>query len=146
MRCWFGHVTEMDKKMAKGYFYDDIHSDLNFSPTKPYKVSMEQINGNYLDSIILLCKAKSIDLTLVTSPIFAGGKIDLENKAHIVEQIHQIARKNGILYLDLSSRPYCNRRNLFVNHFHLNYKGARIFTVEFAKIYSNNCQKKALKP
>jgi hypothetical protein len=146
LRCWFGHVTQMDKHMNKGYFYDDIHSNLNYSPTKPYKVSIETINGNYLDSIILLCKSKKINLTLVTSPMFAGGKIDLLNKDQIVEEINQIVKKNCISYWEMSSRPYCNRRDLFVNHFHLNYLGARLFTLEFAEKYSNICQKNALKP
>jgi hypothetical protein len=145
VRCWFGHVTKMDQRMRKGYFYDNIHPALVFSPTKPYNVSIERINGNYLDSIILLCKTKSIALTLVTSPMFAGGKIDLTNKDQIVAQINRIVKKNDLTYWEMSSRPYCDQRHLFVNHFHLNHVGARIFTMEFAEKYRNNCQKKALK-
>lgn len=145
LRCWLGHTTEMDKKMYKGFFKDDIHPVLNFTSAKAYPASIEAQNGQYLDSIILLCKEKKSKLTLVTSPLFAGGKIDISNKDQIVGQVNQIVKKYGISHWDFSSRPYCSQRDLFVNHFHMTYKGARIFTLELANFYSNNCQKNALK-
>jgi hypothetical protein len=143
---WLGKTTKMDEKMYKGYIKDDFLCTLYFMSTKPCAGGFETTNSNYLDSVIRLCKAKNVHLSLVTSPMFAGGKLDLTNKEQIVNVLDQIAVTNGIKHWNLSSTPYCNQRDLFVNHFHMNHKGARLFTSKLAELYSNNCQKNPLKP
>jgi lysophospholipase L1-like esterase len=114
--------------------------------TKKYKGGFSANNARYFKEIISYCKQQKIQLILISSPIFAGGKVDLLNKEDIVLEVDQIAQVNGIKHWNLSSQPYCNQRELFIDHFHMNHKGARLFTEKLAFLYSNNCQKNALNP
>lgn len=135
-----------DEKEYKGFFMNDRQCSFKFISTKPYKGGFTAINGKYFEEIITFCKQKSIKLILVTSPMFAGGKVDLLNKEQIVNEVCAYAKINNLEHWDLSSTPYCNQRELFIDHFHMNYKGAQLFTSKLAYLYSNNCQKKALNP
>lgn len=142
---WFNIPNKYDSLMYKGYIKDNFHDTLKLKISKPYTAYFEIGNRNYLDSIIVLCKNRGIAISLISSPMFAGGKIDLLNKNQIVNQLNYIAKINNIEHLDMSSLPFCNRRNLFADHFHLNYKGALLFTRKFATYYRNILQKNTLK-
>ncbi|MGE0568891.1 MAG: hypothetical protein AB7O73_13185, partial [Bacteroidia bacterium] len=41
------------------------------------------------------------------------------------------------------STSFCNNRNLFIDHLHMNAFGARIFTLKFAKDFNNKELKKS---
>jgi len=142
---WFNIPNKYDSLMYKGYIKDNFHDPLKFKRVKPYNAYFERGNRDYYDSIIVLCKAKGIEITLISSPMFAGGKVDLLNKNQIVNQLNHIAKINGIQHVDMSSLSFCNQRHLFADHFHLNYKGALLFTRKFANYYRNNLQKNPLK-
>jgi hypothetical protein len=92
-----------------------------------------------------VCKKNKIRFTLVSSPIFSGGEIELKNKKQIIKQLQNIAIINGLQYFDLSSLPFCNRRGLFVDHFHMNPAGAAIFTEYFGNFIHNKLSGNTLK-
>lgn len=142
---WFNISNKYDSLIYKGYIKDNFHKPLTFKSVKPYFAFFECGNRNYLDSIITLCKNKDIEITLISSPMFAGGKVDLVNKNQIVKQFNNIAKTKAIQHWDMSSLPFCNQRELFVDHFHLNYRGSEIFTRQFAFYYRNILQKNTLK-
>lgn len=134
-----------DSLYYKGFVKEVLRPDLNYISAKPYFSFFELTNRQYLDSIILLCKKKRTNITLISSPVFAGGKTELLNKEQITAQIADIAKQNNILYYDLSSLPFCNGREFFVDHYHMNYRGATIFTRQLAVLVNNKVKKISLK-
>lgn len=146
LHSWLGIPGKIDDRFYKGYVKNDYENGSCLQITKKYKGGFSANNARYFKEIISYCKQQKIQLILISSPIFAGGKVDLLNKEDIVLEVDQIAQVNGIKHWNLSSQPYCNQRELFIDHFHMNHKGARLFTEKLAFLYSNNCQKNALNP
>lgn len=142
---WLNIPNQIDSLYYKGYFKESLRPDLKFKHVEPYAASINILSRNYLDSIIQICKTNNIKLTLVSSPIFAGGKVDLKNKDQIISQIKNIAKINNILYYELSSLSFCDKRTLFVDHFHLNHLGATKFTRYFCSIFNNKITSDSLK-
>ncbi len=85
-------------------------------------------------------------MVFCSSPIFAGGKLDVANKTELLNTVLKLVQSYNYNYTDLSSLSFCDQRELFVDHFHMNYKGARLFTLKMSELYRNNLVKKALKP
>lgn len=142
----FGRLNKTDTLFYKGYFKECLRPDLAYDKSLNEYVIPAAQELLYLDSIIMLCKLKNINLAFVSSPIFAGGVLDVKNKEEVISELTSFMSKRGISYYDLSSLPFCNKRELFVDHFHMNYKGARLFTFQLANFFSNKLEKKALKP
>ena len=134
---WLGIPNRTDTLYYKGFVKEVLRPSLNYIKSPAYYSFFHPTNRNYLDSIILLCKQKNIQLSLITSPMFAGGKTGLMNKNQVTQQVHAIASRNGIQYYDLSLLPFCNERSLFVDHYHLNYQGAKKFSRYLADLFNN---------
>ena len=135
---WLNIPNQRDHLYYKGYFKQCVQPNLTYEKAIPYYSYFNLANRNYLDSIILLCKKNKIKITMVSSPVFAGGAIDIINKKQIIKQIENIAKQNNIKYFNLSSPTFCNKRYLFIDHFHLNYNGATKYTYIFSDIFNNN--------
>lgn len=137
MHGWLNIPNKTDSLYHKGYLKEVFRPNLNFIDTKPYTTFFNITNRNYLDSIILLCKNNQIKLHLISSPMFAGAKVDLLNKEQIITQIARIATINNIPFHNISSLPFCSNRNLFIDHFHMNHKGAHKFSLYFGQFFNN---------
>lgn len=122
-----------DSLYHKGFLREVLRPALNYQAAKPFDSRFGPLNRAYLDSIILFCKRNKIELQLVTSPMFAGGKLEVRNREAIREELRGIAASNGLLWWDLSSLPFCGQRSLFVDHYHMNERGARKFTSLLAR-------------
>jgi hypothetical protein len=146
VNIFIGRLNKTDTLFYKGYFKECMRPDLTFQKSMNEKVVPHPVELNYLDSIITLCKSKNIHLAFVSSPIFGGGKVDVINKSELIYSLKTYLNKRDVSYTDLSSMPFCARRDLFVDHFHMNYKGARLFTFHLAGFFSNKLKKKALEP
>lgn len=142
---WLQLPNKTDDLYYKGYLKEVLRPSLKFVDQKPYYSYFQVTERAYLDSIITLCKANKTRLTLITSPLFAGGKVDLVNKKDVVKQLQNIAVVNKINYLDFSSLSFCSSRNLFIDHYHMNYAGATKFTLYFSSIFNNKLLTNALK-
>lgn len=146
MRSWLHVVDRKDSSYTKGYILNDREDPSCLMLPEKRTGGFNSENRKNFEELIGFCKTKNIKLIMVTSPMFAGGKIDLLNKDQIVNQVNQIVEKKGLQHWNLSSTPYCAQRKLFIDHFHMNYQGARLFTFKLAELFSNNCQKNPLKP
>lgn len=134
---WLNIPNKTDSLYYKGYQKEVLRPSLKFNPIKPYYTYFNLTDRSYLDSIIYICKKNKIKIALVSSPIFAGGKVDLINKNEVIAQLKNIARINKISYFDLSSQPFCNQRKLFIDHYHMNYEGAIKYSVIFSHLFNN---------
>lgn len=142
---WLNIPNKTDSLYHKGYLKEVFRPHLDYIASTPAYSWFSSLERNYLDSIIIICNQKNIDLTLITSPMFAGGKLDVANKKEIISQLENIATINKIQYYDLSSLPFCNRRGLFIDHYHMNAAGATKFTLFFAGFFSNKLAANPLK-
>ncbi len=142
---WLNIPNQKDSLYYKGYFKESLRPALKFQKVEPYEAVFNMSNRNYMDSIAGLCKQNNIHLCFVSSPIFAGGKVNLTNKKQITDKVKNIATINGISYIDLSSLSFCNDRSLFIDHFHLNYLGANKFTEHFCSVFNNKIASSTLK-
>lgn len=141
---WLNIPNKTDSLYYKGFLKEVLRPNLKFNAIKPYYSFFNISDRNYLDSIILLCKKSNSKITLISSPIFAGGKVDLANKPEIIKQLNNIANINKIRYFDLSSLPFCNNRHMFIDHYHMNYAGASKFGAYLAALFNNKIIKKPL--
>ncbi|MBA2612423.1 MAG: hypothetical protein H0U95_10655 [Bacteroidetes bacterium] len=142
---WLNIPNQIDSLYYKGYFKESLRPALKFVHIEPYFSFCHKTNRDYIDSIISICKQNNTQVTLVSSPIFGGGKIDLCNKQQIVNQMQNIAKINNICYYDLSSLVFCNQRQLFIDHYHLNYLGAEKYTRYFCTVFNNKIATISLK-
>lgn len=142
---WLGIPNKTDSLYHNGFFKEVLRPHLDYIPLEKINTWFDVVEHRYMDSIILLCRSKQINVTLASSPIFGGGKLVLKNKPFIIQQLKHIAAYHGISYFDLSSLPFCNRRNLFIDYNHLNYAGARQFTRYFSVVFNNKIALPALK-
>ncbi len=134
---YFNIPNKTDSLFFNGYTKEVFRPQLNFIHYPKFYGYIHPINRSYLDSIITLCDKNKIKLTLVSSPIFAGGELDLLNKSQVLNHLNNIAYLNKIEYLDLSSLPFCDKRALFLDHHHLNYQGSVMFTKHFITKMNN---------
>lgn len=142
---WLGLSNRTDSLYHKGFFKEVLRPEINYIAMKRAYTYFNITERAYLDSIINTCKKNKTRLAMVSSPIFGGGKIDVANKPFIISQLNNIAAINHIQYFDLSSLPFCNNRNLFIDPYHLNYKGARVFTPYLSRVFNNKIAINTLK-
>ena len=134
---WLNIPNKTDSLYYKGFLKEVLRPQLNYNPIKPYYSFFNVNDRNYLDSIILLCKKNNTKITLISSPIFAGGRVDIINKMQIIRHLNYIAKINNIQFYNYSSLPFCNNRNLFIDHYHMNYQGALKFTPYLSRLFNN---------
>lgn len=142
---WMGIPNRTDSLYYKGHLKESFLPALDLKKAQAYQSWFHPVERAYLDSLMDFCEGRKIRLSFVTSPMFAGGKVDLLNKEAMVRQLKVTFGNRGYTYYDLSSLPFCHRRDLFVDHFHLNRHGAREFSLYFARFFNNNLRRSALK-
>jgi hypothetical protein len=142
---WLNLPNKTDGFYHNGFFKEVLRPHLNYMAEQKTYTYFHVAERAYLDSIISTCKKHNIHITLVSSPVFGGGKTELYNKDQIIKQLKNIAAINQIRYFDLSSLPFCNNRNLFVDHYHLNYAVAEKFTPYLARVFNNKIAIHSLK-
>lgn len=133
-----GIPNQSDHMYYKGHVAEDIFPSLKFIPSQPEPVFLSRHNREYLDSLVQLCKFHNIRLSFVSSPVFAGGRLDFRFKAELLRELRNYAAAKGLDYYDLSSLPFCRQRELFIDHQHLNARGAELFSRYFVQYVNNN--------
>lgn len=141
---WLNIPNKTDAIYYKGYLRDTIHNILTYQKVFNEFAYLSQNRRDYLDSIIQICKLSKIKLILISSPMFAGGQLDISNKKQISRQMEYFAKSRQVPYWDLSSLPFCNRRELFADHHHMNAKGAKVFCSYLVDFFNNKTNKVSL--
>lgn len=142
---WLNVPNKTDSLYYKGYLKEILRPHLKYVHIKKYYTFFNLTDRNYLDSIITLCKKNNTNISLISSPIFAGGQVDLANKEQIIKQLNNIVLINKINYFDLSSLSFCNDRSCFIDHYHLNYKGATKYSPFLSRFFNNKIASRSLK-
>lgn len=79
---------------------------------------------------------------MLTSPMFNGIENEMLNKRTVISQLKNIAHINKLEYWDMSKSAYCGKEEYFSDNFHMNAKGARLFTLGFAYNFQQYFDKK----
>lgn len=142
---WLGIPNKTDSLYDRGFFKEVVRPQLTYLPSNRYYDFINPTDRRCLDSIIACCRKNNIRITLVSSPVFGGGVVEISNKPQMMQQLNNIAAIHGIRYFDLSSAPFCNDRSLFIDHYHLNYRGALKFTRLLSDLFNNKIINNSLK-
>jgi hypothetical protein len=142
---WLNIPGKTDHLYHKGFYREISRDQLVYRPTLRKNVYMNVSERSYLDSLIILCEKNKTTLTFITSPYFACAGLDVANRARITRQVKDIAISHALNYYDLSCLPFCNRRDFFVDHYHMNYRGTKAFTPWLCWVFNNKIRHCALK-
>jgi hypothetical protein len=143
---WLNKPAKYDSAYYKGYAGFAL-VELNLKKeSRPFHGYIHPRERQYIDSIIQFSKQHGIELVLLTSPMYKGAEDQMLNKKQVVRQLYNLAYINGIEYWDMSKSAYSGREDCFYDNFHMNPKGARLFSLGFAfnfQQYFGNKQNKA---
>lgn len=122
-----------DLSFNKGYAPVLEQNTIPFKQWKytPYEACNDAQVYNLLDSIAQMCKQNNAKLHFVLSPLFYKASNQISNKNSILEKIKSKSIANNIPLFDYTSDVICNDSSLFADPYHLNKKGAELFTKKF---------------
>lgn len=99
----------------------------------PKDIIISEYNLFYLNKIISFCKKKNIQIYLVRSPMHKSA-VGFKNENKFKEILN--SRYNTVEFLDFKDFPIENSN--FGDLTHLNYKGAKKFSLWFNKLINND--------
>lgn len=144
LRSWFRLPLPEGEHYTKGFLPGPVKGELPYEPIVKENTSLSDHHRQFLDSLQLLCNSRGIELHILSSPIFAGGRISLENKEELVRTLKEQALKHKQRYHDLSSLPFCHRRELFLDTYHMNATGAALYSHYFVNYFYTKSHAQAL--
>ena len=90
---------------------------------------MDQNKLFMFQSLINQCRKTKTKLILVYPPEHFEGQVMIQNRSGIIDLLKNKAKSNKLIYLDYShDNTFLRNKKLFYNAFHLNNRGAYIFT------------------
>ena len=95
---------------------------------KPENVVLSNEGKALLEEFLAQCRADSIRVVLVNSPLYAGAQQKLIGYDSARAYFEQIADKYDCLYLDYTDTPMCQDTSNFCVSVHLNAQAARQFS------------------
>ena len=95
---------------------------------KPENVVLSDEGKALLEEFLAQCRADSVRVVLVNSPLYAGAQQKLIGYDGARAYFEQIADKYDCLYLDYTDTPVCQDTSNFCVSVHLNARAARQFS------------------
>jgi hypothetical protein len=123
---FLGQFLKLDRDKLQEAIAD--HEEQSFSDAPVDKISSYQLQ--YLLKIVSLCKKKNVELILIVTPIYNSRKYASMDRLWAYYNKYL----QGIRYLDFSEYPMPDFG--YGDIFHLNYKGAEIFSRYLEDKYS----------
>lgn len=100
---------------------------------KPEHVNLSEEGRALFESYLAQCRADSIQVVLVNSPMYAEAQKKLIGYGNARAYFEKVAEEYGCLYLDYTDSPVCHDTDNFVVSVHLNSGSAREFTETLLK-------------
>lgn len=102
------------------------------------KIEMDQNKLFMFKSFINLCRKTKTKLILVYPPEYIEGQKMIQNRSGIINLLKNKAKSSNLIYFDYSQdNTFLRNKKLFYNAFHLNYRGACIFTQKLTNDLKN---------
>lgn len=125
----------------KRQFVDSILKVKKPKKSKNNNLGFNDTNLYYLTKIIQLCKEKKVAIYLVRSPMHKKEHVFLANESLFQETVK--AKFSSVDFLDFKEFPLLNEDYGDLDH--LNYKGAKKFSLFFNNLLENDLLKKKYK-
>lgn len=123
------HLKHYSRPSYKGFLPEKGQwNGSELARMKPENVVLSEEGRSLLEDYLAQCRADSIQVVLVNSPLYAGAREKLLGYDDARVYFEQIAEKYGCLYLDYTDTPVCQDTSNFVVSVHLNARAAREFT------------------
>ncbi len=123
------HIKHYSRPSYKGFLPENGHwNGTELERMRPEQVNLSEEGRILFENYLAQCRADSIRVILVNSPMYAGGQKKLIGYGDAKAYFEQIAEKYGSLYLDYTDTPVCQDTSNFVVSVHLNAHAAREFT------------------
>ncbi len=129
MRGFFNMPGQYDKDYYKG---SAPIRDVKWK-YKLYYACDEAVMYDRIDSVAAICKRHNANLFLVLSPIYSKASGQILNGSSLIQKLKEKAISNNVVLLDYNSDSLCNDSTLFADPYHMNEKGANLFTKKFSE-------------
>lgn len=100
---------------------------------RKYSACDDPATINILDSISNLCTKNNASLYLVLSPMYKQGQEQIVNRVAVFSKLYEKSRTLGRELIDYSDSEMISDTSMFADQFHMNRKGAELFTYHLAK-------------
>lgn len=123
------HIKHYSRPSYKGFLPEKGQwNGSELARMKPENVVLSEEGKALLEDYLAQCRADSIQVVLVNSPLYAGAREKLLGYDDARVYFEQVAEKYGYLYLDYTDTPVCQDTSNFVVSVHLNDRAARAFS------------------
>ena len=123
------HIKHYSRPSYKGFLPEKGQwNGSELARMKPENVVLSEEGRALFEDYLAQCRADSIQVVLVNSPLYAGAREKLLGYDDARVYFEQVAEKFGCLYLDYTDTPVCQDTSNFVVSVHLNARAAREFT------------------
>ena len=123
------HVKHYSRPSYKGFLPEKGQwNGSELARMKPEQVVLSEEGKALFEDYLAQCRADSIQVVLVNSPLYAGAREKLLGYDDARVYFEQVAEKYGCLYLDYTDTPVCYDTTQFVVSVHLNARAAREFS------------------
>ncbi|MBN8702493.1 MAG: hypothetical protein J0M08_05485 [Bacteroidetes bacterium] len=134
VRGYFGKKSEFDKAFYKGYvpIPQQLHQNVDTVTYKIFASPTQPIIFESFDSTIALCNKLNTRLVFVISPMYYKGSVVVSNLATLKKEFMAKAAEKNIRFIDYSTDTMCFNPSFFADPYHLNTKGAYVFSTKLA--------------
>ena len=123
------HVKHYSRPSYKGFLPEKGQwNGSELARMKPEQVVLSEEGKALFEDYLAQCRADSIQVVLVNSPLYAGAREKLLGYDDARVYFEQVAEKYDCLYLDYTDTPVCYDTTNFVVSVHLNARAAREFS------------------
>ena len=120
------------QRRERGFYALDKEWNDRFSQKIKYQIAFIPKTVELFEKFINECKNLNIDLILVFTPEYIESQEVVSNRHEIIDLYKNFASKYNLIFLDYSSDELSFSKEFFADSFHLNKKGADIFTAKLA--------------
>lgn len=132
----FNPEIEVYKMRKRGFVPRDKDWDDEFDeklyPRKQIRVTFEPKAVELFEKFINECKNSNIDLIFVYTPEYIERREWVTNRNDVINLYKEFAAKYNLVFLDYSDDEMSYDKKFFFDSFHLNAKGADVFTTKLA--------------
>ena len=123
------HIKHYSRPSYKGFLPEKGQwNGSELARMKPEQVVLSEEGKALFEDYLAQCRADSIQVVLVNSPLYAGAREKLLGYDDARVYFEQVAEEYGCLYLDYTDTPVCYDTTQFVVSVHLNERAAREFS------------------
>lgn len=142
---WLSIPAVDDNSYFKGFTNVINRDTITSDSLNPYYAWIHPTERVYIDSIMDFAKSNKVKLVFTSSPMYKNVKYAMLNRQQVINNLAYLTQLKRVPFFDFSYRPYSERMGYFVDYYHMNGAGAKVFTEEFALFFQQYFHKNTVK-